>query len=63
MIKYVFYGCFVSFYLCELRTHLVILIVEPGLEGLHHGVLGEGALQPREVTDLRQPRPPHLLGH
>ena len=44
------------------RTHLIVLIVEPGLEGLHHGVLGEGPRQPREVGDLRQGGFPHLLG-
>ena len=56
-----FYGCFVSFYLCELRTHLIILIVEPGLKGLHHGVLCEGTLEPDQVRDLRQGGPLHLL--
>ena len=44
-------------------TDLVLLVVEPGLQRLDHGVLGEGPRQPRQVGHLRQPGPPHLLRH
>ena len=44
-------------------TDLVLLVVEPRLQRLDHGVLGEGPRQPRQVRHLRQPGPPHLLSH
>ena len=42
-------------------SHLVLLVVEPRLQRLHHGVLGERSLQSDQVRDLRQRGPLHLL--
>ena len=41
--------------------YLVLLIVEARLESLDNSILGERSLESGEVTDLRQPRPLHLL--
>ena len=43
-------------------SHLVFIIVEPGLQRLHHGVLGKRALEADEVGDLGQGGLLHLLG-
>ena len=43
-------------------SDLVLLIVEPRLQRLHHGVLGERTLQSDQVGDLRQGGLLHLLG-
>ena len=47
---------------CPPVSHLVLLVVEPRLQRLHHGVLGERSLQSDQVRDLRQGGLPHLLG-
>ena len=43
------------------QSHLELLIVESRLQRLHHGVLGEGTLQPDQVGDLGQVGPLHVL--
>ena len=47
---------------CPTVSHLIFLIVEPRLQRLHHGILGERSLQSDEVGDLSQGGFPHLLG-
>ena len=46
---------------CPTVSHLIFLIVEPRLQRLHHGILGERSLQSDEVGDLCQGGFPHLL--
>ena len=41
-------------------NHLVLVVVEPGLEGLDHGVLRERSLQPDQILNVSQPTLFHL---
>ena len=41
-------------------NHLVLVVVEPGLEGLDHGVLRERSLKPDQIFNVSQPTLFHL---
>ena len=43
------------------HTHLELLVVEPGLQGLEDGVLRKRALQPDQILDIGQPAVAYLL--